>query len=282
MPVVRIAADAARHGLRSLRRHPAFSAAVIGILAIGVGSTAALVGVVDGLLFRPPAHVHDPDRLVRVVSARNYPQYEALARDSQALDVAAFTKRSLTLGQGETARPIETQCVTARYFSLFGAAPIAGRVFTGADEAPGATPTVMLSEGLWRREFAAEEAAIGRSVLVGGRPHTVVGVAPAGFRGVELGAVDAWTLLPIVPELCSLTGRNDLTTTNGSWLTTVGRLRPGVELVRAETETRTLAADLPAAPAARRIASSCRCSNRGARARHAMRGWRRGSAPARS
>lgn len=247
VPALRIAADAARHGWRSLLRHPAFSAAIIGILAIGVGSTAALVGVIDGLLFRPPAHVHDPDRLVRVVSARNYPQYEELGRNSRALDVAAFTKRSLTLGQGETARPIETQCVTAAYFTVFGAAPVSGRAFTSADEAPGAPPTVVLSDGLWRREFAGEDAAIGRTVLVGGRPHTVIGIAPPGFRGIELGTVDAWTLLPIVPELCSFTGRNQLTTTNGSWLTTVGRLRPGVELAQAETETRTVAAGLSGA-----------------------------------
>jgi predicted permease len=241
VPALSILADACRHGVRALVRHRAFNLVVVAILALGVGSTAAMVGVIDALMFRPPAHVEAPDRLVQVASANNYPQYEALARGSRTLVATAFTRRTLTLGRGDAARAIETQCVTATYFPVLGAQPIVGRAFFPVDDARGAPPTVVLGYGVWRREFAADPRVVGSAVTVAGIEHTVVGVAPPDFRGIEMAAVDAWILLEVSPAVCSLSGRNELQSSSGSWLTVLGRLERHVSLAQAETEVRALA-----------------------------------------
>lgn len=241
VPVLTVLADACRHGVRAFVRHRRFSLTVVAILAVGVGSTAALIGAVHALLFSPPAHVDAPDRLVRVVSARNYPQFQELARRTRALGVTAYTRRTaLTLGRGESARPIEAQCVTGSYFTVLGTQPIAGRVFAADDDTRG-VPLAVLASSSWRQDFGGDPALIGTTVDIAGRPHTVVGVAPLDFRGLEMASLDAWILLPAAPEVCSLTGTNDLTLTSGSWLTVIGRLRTDVSPAIAETEVRTLA-----------------------------------------
>ena len=89
IPAARVLADTIREGWRPLVRHRWCSAAVIVILALGVGSTTALAGLADVLLFRPPALVADPDRLVEVNGAPNYSLYREVARRSVTLDVAA-------------------------------------------------------------------------------------------------------------------------------------------------------------------------------------------------
>jgi putative ABC transport system permease protein len=241
VPALRILGDAARHGLRALVRHRAFNLTVVAILSLGVGSTAAMVSLVDALLFRPPAHVQAPDQLVHVLSAGNYPQYEELVLRSRTLDATAFSRRTLTLGSGEAAAAIETQCVTASYFPVLGATPVAGRGFAAADDVRGAPPTVVLGHGLWRRHYGGDPSVVGRLAAIAGIAHQIIGVAPPDFRGLEMAPVDAWILLAVTPEVCSLSGRNDLAASSGSWLKVVGRLRPGRDLGQAEREVRSLA-----------------------------------------
>jgi predicted permease len=241
IPALRLIGDATRHGFRTVVRHRAFSLTVVAVLALGVGSTAALIGAVDALMFRPPAHVRAPETLVQVISAGNYPQYQALASRSRTLEATAFTRRTLTLGLGEAARAIETQCVTASYFPVLGAAVVAGRPFASTEDAPGAPATVVLGHRLWRREFAGDPAVAGSAVTIGDVPHTIVGIAPPDFRGVEMAPVDAWILLSVSPALCSLSGRDELASSSGSWLTVIGRLRDGVSVEQADSEIRTFA-----------------------------------------
>jgi predicted permease len=232
---------ALRQAYRSLARRPGFSAVVVLTLGMGVGMTAALGGVADALLFRPPDHVASPDRLVRVTTAGNYPQYELLAAHTRTLNVTAVTRRRLSLGQGVEATPLETQCVTDAYFQVLGATPVAGRTFAPGEGTPGSARVVMLAHHIWLREFGGREEIVGRSVHIGGAPHVVIGVAPPGFRGLELTAVDAWVLLPLSPAECSLSGISNLGSTSGSWLTTLGRLRPGIAATDAAAEVQSLA-----------------------------------------
>lgn len=239
-PFVGIVSSTVRQAFRSLVRHPGFSAVVVLTLGVGVGMTAALGGIADSLLFRPPDHVASPDRLVRVTTAGNYPQYELLAANTRTLDVTAVTRQSLSLGQGEEATPLETQCVTDRYFQVLGATPVAGRTFAPGEGTPGSTRVVMLAHHIWMREFGGATDLVGRTVHIGAAPHAVIGIAPPGFRGLELTAVDAWVLLPLSPVECSLSGINGLASTSGSWLTTLGRLRPGVAETDAAAEVQAL------------------------------------------
>jgi predicted permease len=241
VPVARLIADAAREGARSIARHRAFSVAIIGILSLGVGATAALVNLVDVLLFRPPAHVLAPDRLVHIGGASNYVLFQEVERGSRTLDVAAVTTRALTLGQGDNSRSIDTQCVTSGYFSVLGAVPVIGRAFQRHEDVPGGERTVVLSHSAWRRDFTGGKNVIGRAVTIDNEPHRVIGVAPPDFRGFELAPVDAWISLAASPDLCSFTGQSLLDSVSGGWLSTIGRLKPGVSLEQAEADIKVLA-----------------------------------------
>lgn len=240
-PFAGVMSSTVKQAYRSLSRHPGFAAVVVLTLGIGVGMTAALGGIADSLLFRPPDHVASPEQLVQVSTAGNYPQYEHLSAHSGTLDVTAVTRRSLSLGEGEEATPLETQCVTDTYFQVLGVTPVAGRTFARDEGKPGSTRVAMLAHHIWLREFGGQAELVGRNVHIAGAPHTVIGIAPPGFRGLELTAVDAWVLLPLSPVECSISGLNSLGSTSGSWLTTLGRLRPGVALADAENDVRSLA-----------------------------------------
>jgi predicted permease len=240
VPALRVLADASREGGRSLVRHPAFSLALVGILSVGVGATAALAGLVDTLLFRPPAHVVEPERLAQVAAARNFVLFEEIDRRVTSLDVAAIATQTLSLGEGDASRPIDALCVTWKYFRVLGATPVVGRTFLPDEDVRGGARAVVLGYGLWRRDFGGARDAVGRSVSIAGQPHRVVGVAPADFRGLQTTPVDAWVLLRTSPEICSFIGRSLLDSASGSWLTTIGRLGEDVEFERADAEVRAL------------------------------------------
>jgi len=238
LPAARVLADAIREAWRGLVRHPGPSAVVVVMLALGAGPTVALVSLVDTLLFRPAAHVADPARLVAVNGASNYVLFAEVARRSQTLDVAAVSRRTLILGRDAAARPIAAGCVTAGYFEMLGAAPVAGRAFLPEDDIRGGEPVTVLAYGLWQRDFGGRPDVVGATATIAGRSHRVVGVAPPDFRGLESVRVDAWMLMAVTPDLCSFVGRDLLDEASGAWLTTLGRLRPGVSLADAEREVR--------------------------------------------
>jgi predicted permease len=202
--------------------------------------TASLAGVADALLFRPPDHVAAPEQLFRVTSSGNFPQFEELSRRGRALDVTAVTGRTLSLGSGPEARPIETECVTESYFRVLGARPVVGRAFETGDADTGAPPVTVIAHHVWQQQFGATRDVVGRVAKIAGTPHEVIGVAPAGFRGLGVERIDAWVLVTAMPAACSLSGVNMLSSTRGSWLRTIGRLRPGIGLSEAEAEVAAL------------------------------------------
>ncbi len=226
---------------RGLVRHRVFGGFVIAILALGAGSATALVGLADVLLVRGPAHVTDPERLVKVNGAYNYVLYREVARRGRALDVAAVSSRMLTLGGAGAAYPIKTECVTQGYFGLLGATPVAGRAFLPEEEIRGGEPVTVLAYRLWQRDFGGRPDVVGATATIAGRSHRIVGVAPPDFHGLGVERVDAWLLLTATPDLCSFVGRDLLDERTGAWLTTIGRLRPGVPLAGAERDVRSLA-----------------------------------------
>ena len=237
-----------RYGARGLRREPAFAAFAIATLALGIGANAAMYGVVDRLLLRGPDHVRDADRVVRFTitvdrpplgdvtyASAGYVLYDNLRANTRVLEgVAAYVINDVGLGKGREARTIRGGSATADFFPLLGVRPARGRFFL-PDEDDTARPAhvVVLGDALWRTQFAGDPAIIGRTIDLGNEPHTVIGVAPRGFTGVELGRVDAW-----VPM--SLRGRtvtnNWPRAWNAQWLYVVGRLKPGVSLSTASAD----------------------------------------------
>jgi putative ABC transport system permease protein len=187
-----------RHAMRGIRRRPGFALAVIVTLGLGLGANVAMFAIVDRLLFRPPAFLNDPSRVHRVYlthrmdrsdatdSHMAYTRYRDLARWASAFStLAAFQVRELAVGQGEETRLMDVGVVSATYFDLFTAHPVAGRFFSSREDSVGAGATVaVLSWAFWQTRYGGRPA-IGEVLDVGSLPCTIVGVAPPGFTGVD-------------------------------------------------------------------------------------------------
>jgi hypothetical protein len=181
-----------RHATRALRRIPGFTLTAVACLAIGIGLNTTVYSVVDALHLRP-LPFHEPDRLVSVTQASDaqgmrdvelsLPIIEDVRQRSRALmGIAGIASRFVTLESGDRAEGLDAAQVTSRYFGVLGVAPLVGRGFTDADAAPGAAPTVVIGEGVWRARFGADPAIVGRSVTLDGAARTIVGVMPSCAR----------------------------------------------------------------------------------------------------
>ena len=208
-------------------------------LSTGVGVSAAMFNLVDVLLFRPPAHVINPDRLVEVPSVSNFVRYRRLQRQTQSLELAAHTRMPVMigLGRGPDVPVMRAKCVSGNYFQVLGVRPIVGRGFSDGMTPTDASRPVVLSHGLWKRLFSGASNVIGATLELGATGHTIVGVAPANFTGVQLEPVDVWLTLTHSPELCSFSGQNLLSSSSvGGWLSTIGRVRDPFTLEQAAAE----------------------------------------------
>ncbi len=223
---------------RTLRRSPGFTGAAILVLALGIGANAAIFSAVKATLLAPPPFP-DPQRLVVLNltdssttdpgPARSfiwsYPKYRVMAETEGRLadPVAAYARRTLTLtGQGD-ATVVTTELVTPDYLDVLGITPMLGRDFAASDDVDGAPPTVLLSHGIWQDRFGADPGVVGRSVTLNGRAATVIGVAPAGFRGLT-GQARMWAPIHTGAQLITpILVRG----AQAHWLLAIGRLRPG-------------------------------------------------------
>ena len=169
-----------RYAARGLRRAPGFTVVAVLTLALGIGANAAMFGIVDALLFRPPSGVADPGRVVRVQlqlppppnepvaelsSALSYPDYLNLRDNAKGFaSVAAFAPTTVSVGDGESARNESALLVTGDYFRLLGVRAARGRLILPEDDREGATnPVVVLSYDFWRRAFPGDSANRSRS-----------------------------------------------------------------------------------------------------------------------
>jgi hypothetical protein len=174
-----------RFALRSLRRTPLFSAALIGILALGIGGTTAMFSVVYGVLLKP-LPVHKPEQLVMFVGSVTSPPGESDPRKfwSRAPSLQAV---AVVAGRGgadlglATPLYVPTQVVSANFFEVLRERPFQGRTFAPDEEMPGKNRVVILSYGVWQEVFAGDPRVLGKEIRLNGHPHTVIGVLRAGF-----------------------------------------------------------------------------------------------------
>ena len=235
------------HGARWLRRHPRFTVLSTLIIAIGVGGSTAIFSVADAVVLRPLPYA-EADRLLviqehdRPRDTRGPTSYPAFAdwrngsRSFEAFAAATAEHLEVTLtGQGEPA-VIATAAVSGEFFELLGVQPIVGRALQPYDDQPGAAAAV-LSYSLWRERFGADPAAVGRGILLEGRPHTIVGIMPSHFAYPD--GVDAWLAMRAEEPLLSAAIADGLFEDVGAgvgWLTVIGRLRRDVSLGVARDE----------------------------------------------
>lgn len=193
---------------RALRRQPGFVAAVVTTMALTIGPLTAVVSVGRWLLWDPAPAVAGPERLVVIwvgqwtapngVSPRgvSYLNLEDLRGATRTLGgLAGWQESVVSLAvEGQTPRRVQAGFVTANFFDVLGVRPVAGRSFTAVeDQPPYGVPVVVVSETLARDAFGGADAALESTLLLNGRPMTVVGVLPAAFSGAQpTSRVDVW------------------------------------------------------------------------------------------
>jgi predicted permease len=180
-----------RFAVRLLLRSPGFSLIAIATMALGIGATTAIYSVIDATLLHPLPYPN-PSELVHVqddlpgVGAQDIgmsvPEWRDLERSGIFQFVAIDGFASVNLTGGTKPERISFKSVTPNYFALLGVAPQLGRTFDPHDPTPGYNLEVILSDGLWRREFAADPHVLGKTLLLDNDPYRVVGVMPRGFR----------------------------------------------------------------------------------------------------
>jgi predicted permease len=177
-------------GIRGLLRQPGFTAAALVTLALGIGANTAVFSVIRHVLLAPLPY-QDADRVVMIWSQwRGFPK--TWVSDAEALDyrtVPAFADAGAWSGSqvnltGDGADParVGAAFVTPNTFAILGVAPRLGRVFTDVEAQATVAPSVVLSDGLWRRRFGAATDVLGKTMLVNGVAREIVGIMPPGFQ----------------------------------------------------------------------------------------------------
>jgi len=223
-----------RYTRRALARTPAFAAAVIVVMALGIGATTAVFSVTDRVLLRP-LPFHDAGSLVRVwenvpgyaqlePSPANYRDWTQMARSFAQLE--AHTAWPMNMVRAEPER-IAAVALTAATLPMLGAQPTLGRLFTEEEGRLGGPNVAILSDRLWRRSFAADPSVIGQPVRLDDETYTIVGVMPPDFyypdRETEL-----WMPMTLGPSW--------FVDRDNNFLRVTGRLKPGVTLEAARAE----------------------------------------------
>lgn len=227
-----------RRAFRMLRRAPGFAVAAIITMALGAGITTGVVSVVEAILLRPLPYANG-DRIYAIqesdavrsganVSWWDFTDLSARLRAFSA--IAGYSGGSRTLTGAGAAERLPAIEVTSRFFEVLGVTPALGRVFDPADAVRGAAPVVVLSDGAWRRRLGADPAAVGRTIVLGGQAHTVVGVLPRTFVFPPRGNPDVW--LPMRPSAAQESRRYL------HFLDVIGSTRPGVSALNAAEDLR--------------------------------------------
>src|SRR5215468_4552520 len=238
-----------RFGVRMLLKNSGFTLIAALTLALGIGANTAIFSLIDAVLLKL-LPVKDPAQLVALANttgagekgpAFSYPLYQDLRERNQVFaGILAYGGVALNLsGNGQTER-VAGQLVSGNFFSVLGVQPLLGRVFTDADnQSPGAHPVTILSHSFWQRRFASNPGMVGETVRFNGYPFTVIGIAPPGFFGVEVGAApEVWAPMMMQPQVSGFADR--LGQRNNFWVNLMARLKPGVSEQQAQAATEAL------------------------------------------
>jgi predicted permease len=179
-----------RYALRQLRKSPGFTTVTVLTLALGIGANTAIFSVVNGVLLSP-LPFRDASRIVSMFEASpnffkgsiSYPNFVDWQRDNRSFEaMAAYRATDGSITGVSQPENVQAERVSANFFSILGVNPILGRNFSSEEDRRGASPMALISEGLWKRKFAADRNVIGQRLIVAGQARTIIGVIPASFR----------------------------------------------------------------------------------------------------
>jgi putative ABC transport system permease protein len=234
-----------KFGLRMLAKSPGFTIVAVLSLALGIGANAAIFSLVDAVLIRP-LPFQDADRLMMVwsdaasiglprneLSPADYNDFKT--RNTLFEDVSAIDSRSFNLtGEGEPEK-IYAHAVSYNLLPLLGVNPLLGRGFLADEDRPGADKVAILSYGLWQRRFGGDPGIIGSEIPLDDHKTTVIGIMPARFELLHR-YVSMWVPIALSPEESGQRYNH--------YLTVMARLKDGVTQAQAESEVKSISAQI--------------------------------------
>lgn len=240
-----------RYAVRMLGKNRGMTVGVVLAIALGIGVNTGIFTLLNAIALRP-LEVHDARRVVSVYqtfrgsSTRNVNGAASMFSYAEYLDyrehnhvfsgLLAYQPIFSASLDGEQPRQLQGQLISCNYFEVLNMRPSMGRGLTESDcAAPGSAPVVVLSDGIWRGVFNANPGMVGKVITLNRVPLTVVGIAPAGFRGTESVATEFWAPVSMQPVLDTRSG-NSLASDNLSWLVLMGRLKSGTSLSQARAD----------------------------------------------
>ena len=219
-----------------LRRTRGFTAAAIGVVALGIGANTAVFSVVNAVLLEPLPYPEaeriiqlvTSSRSVRVAPVVSIPKFNIWREEMRRLvdPIAAYqvSDPGVNLTGGDRPEHLRAMHVSAGYFDVFGAEIRLGRTFSRAEDRPNGSRVAVLSHGLWVRRFGSQRDIVGRTIPLGGEPHEIVGVVAAGF--VPEPFAEIW--LPLQADEFSRDHTN--------YVKVAARLRPNVSFLAARRQ----------------------------------------------
>ena len=256
VPVIEHVFQDLRYAARLLVKHRGFTLVAIGTFALGIGVNAAIFTVLDAAVLRPwpvpdsgrlfvlAQRVEGASRGVHgVPSMFSYAEYEAYRdRNHVAGELMAFAPGADATLLRQRPQAIVGALASCNYFGVLRIRPAIGRLFSSADCAAGAVPTVVVSHAAWQARFAADPDLVGRQIVLNRAAFVVVGVTESGFRGTDVIASDYW--VPVTLQRTLIKDRDFLTNPDMSWLIVAGRLDSGASFGQARADLRVIAAQI--------------------------------------
>ncbi|HSR49703.1 MAG TPA: ABC transporter permease [Acidobacteriota bacterium] len=220
-----------RYALRGLRARPLISLVIILTLALGIGASTAVFSVVHGVLLDPLPYDR-PERLIKLYPDQllpfGTPAANHIDESAQTFEVAGWTRTLFPLAGAAGPEDARGALVFENHFRLLGARPALGRLFEPADGEAGATEVVVLSHSLWARRYGRDPEVVGKTILIAGQPHEVIGVMGPRYQPMERD----WLMWQVAQ-------RETEAFADRPWALN-GRLRPGYTVSQAQQELRRL------------------------------------------
>jgi putative ABC transport system permease protein len=235
-----------RYSLRTLTQKPGFTIIALLTLALGIGAATAMFSVVDAVLLRP-LPFHSQQQLIHAygkfslsddagVSPPDFADYRAGAKGFQQFAAVGYLDGITNITNGSQPEQVHSQLVSWNFFETLGVPPLIGRGFVAADEKQIEPQVVILGNGIWKREFGADPAIIGRKVSLDAQAVTVVGVLSADVPSVSLAEV--WLPMPM--------DNPGMNVRQAHFLAVIARMNPGVDVSSARAELDTIAGNIAA------------------------------------
>ncbi len=242
-----------RYGMRQLRRNPGFTTVALLTLALGIGANTAIFSLIDAVTLRT-LPVHRPDELVQLkrqdrryagLGSPNFsnplsllwaggaspffsnPLWEQVREQQNVFSgVFAWANLRFDLTRGGTIHPVDGAFVSGDFFTTLGLRPAAGRLIAASDDYRGCPPVAVLSYGFWQGHYGGASRAVGSILSLNDHPFAIIGIAPPGFYGMEVGG-NSGVFAPIcTAEIFGTLPPLDARA--GWWLSVAGRMKPGI------------------------------------------------------